>query len=299
MKFRIISSLLPFALLFLASCEKEIKMDMPPYESRLVVNSISFAGDVPEVYVSKSVGMTEYNYNKKLTVPNATVVLYTGNAAIDTLTYNAVSGGYTGKVVAEAGKSYKVVVDAPGMQQISATTVVPSAVSINKINRFIKARLSGDGVTQDEIRFTFDDPAASNDYYILSIAVVDTVTDSTVYIGCVNTTDASVESVYDESIDNNTCLSATDIFFRDELFNGKTREMRFFIDSKYMEQNSGASLVVNLNHVPESFFRYRKSYLFASENSGNPFSEPVSVYTNVAGGYGIFSIINTDYRIVN
>jgi hypothetical protein len=96
-------------------------------------------------------------------------------------------------------------------------------------------------------------------------------------------------------------LSSDAIFFRDALFNGTSKELHLFISSEYLLPvvgRNGDTLYpsVELYHVPEAYFRYLKSYQFASENNGNPFAEPTNVYSNVKNGYGIFSIISADYK---
>lgn len=291
-----------FAALILGttSCEKEIMVKTPPYTPGLVVNGTAGVGDYPMVYVSKSVGLADYNQNKKLWVDNARVLLYKGGSLVDSLRFESVSGAYQGHTILEPGAPYRISVDAPGFSGLSATEVAPSLVTLKNVAHIKNARLSGEGERQDEIRISFDDPATFGDYYILSMNMFDAAADSTVLLGCVNTTDASVESIYDEQIDNTTCLDGSEIFFRDELFNGATHEMRFFVSSKRLDRlGSGGVFTVSLVHVSESYFRYRKSFLYASENKGNPFSEPVKVHTNVTGGYGIFGIINADTKNIN
>jgi hypothetical protein len=287
------------AALSLSSCEKEIEVKVPPYTSKLVVNSINQVGEPATFQVSRSVGMTEYNYNKNLNLTNAKVLLYGDGVLVDSVAYDQVTGTYKGNHATVAGVTYKTVVAAPGYNDISAMSVAPSMVEMKNVTRIKQARLNGDGEMQDEIRITFDDPAAAGDYYILSFKMVNTATDTPVNLGCINTTEAAIESIYDENIDNTTCLSEGDIFFRDELFNGKTREMRFFILSSYLEKMSpDINLFIVLQHVPESYFRHRKTYLYASENSGNPFAEPSRVYTNVQDGYGVFGVLNADVKVL-
>jgi hypothetical protein len=161
-----------------------------------------------------------------------------------------------------------------------------------------------DGNQQDEIRIIFNDPPATGDFYILSISKQANL-DTSFYsssIGCVNTTDESVESIYDESIDQNTCLSGDAIFFRDALFNGTKKELRLFVPTGYVYPGTvngdPVYAQVQLLHVTEDYFRFSKSYRFASDNRGNPFAEPVNVYTNVQNGYGVFSIMSADVKDV-
>lgn len=288
----------------LASCEKEIVVDVPAYQPKLVLNGYATTGDTVFVSVGKSIGILEYKYGKDLAVKDATLVLRTDGAPDDVLDYDPLYGMYRSNTIAQPGKNYTLVATAPGYTEASATTIVPSAVKIDSIRRIPNARLDIDGNPQDEIRIVFNDPPAAGDYYILSISKLQGL-DTTFHgygANCVNTTDASIESIYNEEIDQNTCLAGDAIFFRDVLFNGVTKELRLFVPSGYVRPGTVFSdsvyAEVQLMHVTEAYFRFSKSYRFASDNRGNPFAEPSNVYTNVNNGYGVFSIMSVDSKEV-
>ncbi|WP_276132237.1 DUF4249 domain-containing protein [Polluticoccus soli] len=294
------------ALAFAASCTKEVKVDIPQHQSSLVISSSTLVDDTFRLQVGKSVAILNYKPSLDLSVPNATVVLYEGDKALGSMHYDNVNGVYTSGNIAEAGKKYTIKVSAPGFNAVEAESEVPSAVKIKSVQRIPNARVDIDGVQQDEVRISFDDPMDAGDFYVLSL-IVPVVEDSfmhgNIYSTCVNTNDPSVESIYNESIDQNTCLSSDGIFFRDALFNGTAKELRIFVPSNVLQpvEDVNGTLFyagIELQHVPEAYFRYQKSYRFASENMGNPFAEPTNVYSNVKNGYGIFSIVSTDYAEV-
>lgn len=293
-----------FATALFTSCEKEITVKVPEYKSSLVLNSSTEVGDTITVSVGKSMSILKYKKGQNLEVTDAKVVLLKDNVTADTLKYNAAYGVYVSNTVADAGSKYTIKVNAPSYTEATATTAVPSFVPIAKIQRIPKTKVDMDGQQQDEIRITFDDPQAMGDYYIISVEWDGNgSSDSSYNETCINTTDASVESIYNENIDKNTCLSSKGIFFRDALFNGSRKEIRLFINSHLLEPyvvggvNNKVRIV--LQHVTEDFFKFRKSYLFASENSDNPFSEPTNVYTNVKNGYGLFSVQSYDVADIN
>jgi hypothetical protein len=292
-------------LLFSAACTKEIKVDIPEHQPALVISSNTVVNDTVRVQVSRSSSILKYKYNMDLNVPDATVVLYENDKELSKMNYDQQTHIYSSGTVAMDGKIYSIKVSAPGFASVEARSDVASAVTINSVKRYSKVRLDMNGRDQDEIRISFNDPATIGDFYIVSITPPpfqeDTFKNGYHYSGCANTTDASVESIYNEGIDQNTCLSSDAIFFRDALFNGTSKELHLFISSEYLLPvvgRNGDTLYpsVELYHVPEAYFRYLKSYQFASENNGNPFAEPTNVYSNVKNGYGIFSIISADYK---
>lgn len=297
MKRHYIAALL--ATVALASCEKEITVKVPEYTPLLVVNSDTEVGDTMRVSIGMSISILKFKKGQDLSVRDAQVLLLKSGKVIDTMKYDATLNNYNSKTIAEDGGRYEVKVNAPGYQEASAATVVPSFVKIENIQRIPKARLDVDGLPQDELRITFKDPATLGDYYILSFTKDNTSGDTTMYYSsCINTVDASIESVSNEQIDQNTCLNGNAIFIRDALFNGTTKELRVFINSTYLEPYNNGGVVYRviaaLQHVTEDYFKYRKTYQFATENGDNPFAEPTNIHTNVKNGYGVFSVLSYD-----
>lgn len=297
MKRHYIAALL--AITGLASCEKEITVNVPEYTPLLVVNSDTEVGDTMRVSVGKSISILKFKNGQDLSVRDAQVLLLKSGKIVDTMKYDAMLNDYNSKTIAEDGGMYEVRVNAPGYKEASASTIVPSFVKIESIQRIAKARLDMDGMPQDELRITFKDPASAGDFYILSFTKDNTSGDTSMfYSSCINTVDASIESVSNEQIDQNTCLNGNAIFIRDALFNGTTKELRVFINSAYLEPYSYGGTVYRviaaLQHVTEDYFKFRKSYQFAIENGDNPFSEPTNVFTNVKNGYGVFSVLSYD-----
>ncbi len=297
MKRHYIAALL--ATVALTSCEKEITVKVPEYTPLLVVNSDTEVGDTMRVSVGKSISILKYKKGQDLSVKDAQVLLLKSGKVVDTMRYDANINSYNSRTIAEDGGKYEVKVNAPGYQEASSSTVVPSFVKIESMQRIQKVRLDADGLPQDELRITFKDPVSLGDYYILSFTKDNISGDTTMYYSsCINTVDASIESVSNEQIDQNTCLNGNAIFIRDALFNGTTKELRVFVNSTYAEPyNSGGVIyrvVVALQHVTEDYFKYRKTYQFATENGDNPFSEPTNIHTNVKNGYGVFSVLSYD-----
>ena len=54
-------------------------------------------------------------------------------------------------------------------------------------------------------------------------------------------------------------------------------------------EGSEGRLYVILSTVSEGQYRYTRSVDLQYENDGNPFAEPVQVYTNVENGFGIMA----------
>lgn len=297
MKIRIIVAAL---IIVFSSCEKEVIIDVPEHQPLLVVNSEVY-DDTIAISVGKSIDVLKHKYGNDLYLKNATVILEATGKAAEQLTYDESTGYHKAGSAVLPGVEYKIRVSAEGFKDATATTKTPQKVTIKSVQRIKDVRLDISGMKQDEIRLTFDDDGTQDNYYIVRVNVGYMPDSFSNYVGttCVNTTDPSVESIYDESIDQNTCIESDGIFLRDDLFNGKTKELRLYIASDMLNpaQIPGVGLVyttIELLHVTEEYFKYLKSYRYASINSGNPFAEPTNVYTNITNGYGIFTVIQSD-----
>ena len=287
--------------IFIASCEKEVIIDVPPHQPKLVILSETYNDDTLRVSVSKSIDVLKYKMGADLSVNNAVVMLQPKGMPALRMNYNELTGHYIADAVATPGTEYQIKVSAAGYGDAVAVAKTPDKILIKSLLRIKDVRLDVSGIKQDEIRLTFDDNGSEKNYYLiwLNAGYVSDSFENYTGVSCVNTSDPSVESIYDESINQNTCIESNGIFLRDDLFNGKTKELRLFVNSDALQPVHIPGIgevypTIELLHVSEDHFKYLKSYRFASYNAGNPFAEPTNIYTNVQNGYGIFSIIQSD-----
>lgn len=61
----------------------------------------------------------------------------------------------------------------------------------------------------------------------------------------------------------------------------------------YFRQTPGIDreAILHVSNISESYYRYMKSVENGDGESGNPFAEPTTMYTNVEGGYGVFAAL--------
>lgn len=57
------------------------------------------------------------------------------------------------------------------------------------------------------------------------------------------------------------------------------------------DNNPDLEFTLSVSNVSESYYRYMKSMEKGDGESGNPFAEPTSMYTNIEGGYGVFAAL--------
>ena len=174
-----------FAILFY-SCEKTIDFKGDYVEPKIVVHG-NLAQGYPvraRVYKSRSLLSEEEFYNS---LPNAIVKLYADDIYIETLEYAGrvdtfrkqlpydvvkeytfTNGAYSGKTIAEVGKTYRLEVTCDGFEPVTCKTELPEPVEITKVDTVTEIMETGNGsVKYFWIYVHFHDPAGTQNYYML------------------------------------------------------------------------------------------------------------------------------------
>jgi hypothetical protein len=286
--------------LFTASCEKTINIALPPVAPQLVINCTSDVLQPISIEVSRTASIREQQIHPDLLVKNATVQLYVDDVFAETIAFDSLLG-YQSRIVSQAGKKYALKISAPSFVTVESSVVVPGTVVISHVERIPFAAKDQNGNYQDALVITFLDPPRAGDFYLIKL---EGAADSIWHPGpgtgygnfCVNSSDASIETSSTDLADITVCLESNGIFFRDILFNGRQKEVKLYVPSGSMEPHyngvDSTNATIELVHVTEAYFRYEKSSRLAQNSNGDPFSEPVNVYTNITNGLGIFSIVN-------
>ena len=113
---------------------------------------------------------------------------------------------------------------------------------------------------------------------------------------CVSTTDKDIEPIGDNAdpFSTENCYDGNCLIMKDANFNGRQKQVRFYINSYELQDVTGPGgqvykPYIKVSRITEAQFKFVKSYNVYYNSSDNPFAEPSNVYTNVKNGYGIFS----------
>ena len=83
--------------------------------------------------------------------------------------------------------------------------------------------------------------------------------------------------------------------FTDFLFNGDNKIIKTAIKLPIVVNDVAYNLSdldyleIRLNNLTKSKYLYKKSYDLYENASGNPFAQPIQVYSNITNGIGIFA----------
>jgi hypothetical protein len=279
----------------LCGCERETTINMPPHIPKLVAEGLNQQNELPLVRISRTRAVTDPRPSNGGTDPylitNATAMLYENDVLKETLHYNASDEIYEASTTTIAtGKTYKIVITAPNFPNAEATSFTPAFVGINSLVFTAKARSDRNGDPQDEVKISFIDNAATEDYYLIRIWNAERYRN----YYCVNTNDKDVEKlVYDDPFYPEECLQPQRLLLSDKNFNGQTKTISFYIYSGELDPRPSPGGIqratVELLHINKDYFEYTKSLSSYENVVDNPFAEPFNLYSNVKNGYGLFT----------
>jgi Domain of unknown function (DUF4249) len=308
-----------------------------PYDTVINVKlsqSIPLFGEYPKPKTEKVVGfngdsITVLNYNDDYVIPNADVVISDGKKSI-TIPYNQLTRYYSisaDQFKIEAGKTYTLSAKTKD-EFVEATTTVPlEYIQIDNLNidsTFEKSNqweANANGQIQPSekmvkvlnLEFNWKDiPQTKNYYkieaYIETVIEILTVENNKIvtniyqpkfltnwggrdyspkkrYLTDENLDGKSINSpigkIYIYPFENNTGKTINGVFYQSEVIGPKILTVKLLNANKDFYQNQLSLENVNYN------------------GGGNPFVEPIQVYSNVKNGLGCFGAFNSTFYVKN
>lgn len=284
---------------FLHSCDEDsfsqvVTIDIPEHEPRPVVKlQTHFNDERPlDVLISNSKGILDPDSITKVPT-DAEVKLYKNDELLTDFVYFANGHKYvTGAGGAEeyitdlAGDVYRLEAKIPGYETVNVEQIMPAKPKLLSASYEVEGTIDEDGYRVDELIVEVEDVApGETNYYGLVLNYVyydiqggDTISVSRSYIS-LNSTDLIVHHG-----------SRYDLIFTDDAFDGTDYRLRTYT---YNSIGDNENIEVELYHLTKDAYLFERSLEQYWDADGNPFAEPVTVHSNVAGGYGIFSIANS------
>lgn len=295
------------SVILLISCDKMqtvIDIDLPPHESKLVVNSSNNLASPFKVYVSHSIDPLSNDDFQFYS--DASVILYQNSSAVDTLTFVDSSYFYISDISPQQGENYKFIISHPKHNTLNTKSLIaPNPIEIKNVSH-TTSNVSG-GSQISYIRFDIDDPIESN-YYLLRLRAYYSYNNENgssqvdkESLGFDSTDPSLVNGTqdYDDSYSNK-------ILFDDQLFNGQTKSFELSYENYNevydFEDSKIDSIQINLHSVSYDYFEYHKSRVRQNDTQGGAIfgSEPVNVFNSFVNddgtiqGYGLYSINSKD-----
>ncbi|MFY9311499.1 MAG: DUF4249 domain-containing protein [Bacteroidia bacterium] len=256
--------LLLTGVILLNACEKDADVKLPVVESKLVVSSfISPADTIVRVGVTISQPLyNNSNSSQYLAVENATVQINDGSN-FQTLAYNSADKYYfvsTSAFPITVGSTYYLTISTPDGKNVNASTSIPSQnTTLTYTAETINNPTYGEMLA---FKTQWYDTPGTEDYYRIVYY------DKSVY---------ELDTTFWQAYSNNISDKDKDGTLLQEQFEAYSYSG---VDSA-----SGELLLI---HASKEYYLYHSKLLTAAYSSG-PFSEPVQMYSNINGGFGVFA----------
>lgn len=265
-KINVITAL--FIIIALSSCTKEIYVEIPDNEPKIVVNAyLAPENDTVQVWVSKSTPLYHvYDENNQM-LTNATVEISGNGSSWINLNYDANTRSYitlSSVLPIVSNSKYYIRVSAPTFKSVESELTIPAFENINFRYSKYETRVSEWGDTSRLITYKFNDPAGTQNFYAFKAIA--------------NHYDGGNTSFTSELyIENSSWLIS------DKTYDGKEITVTF----NGYGISSGDTIQITALQTDETFYLFHSSL----ENYGgdNPFSEATPIYSNITNGLGVFA----------
>ncbi len=272
----------------LTACQTIIEIDTSLEKPILVVNSLFAPDSTWELSLTQSRSIFD-NSNSRNFPPvgdgAVVTILDENNAFIETLTFTPEKDfHYTGKTIPKIGRTYNLHIDVENEVGLEATSRIPAPASIISIKQDSSLYESEEVIKVDLV---FHDPQNEINYY--QIKILKKINSS---LG-----DESIPfSPIDPALKND--YSNGSLLLSDKYFNGKDYQVILRVNrSGYRQITSPVRLV--LETISEEHFKYFDTKNVQDRANGDPFAQPVQIYSNINNGLGIFAGYSSTVVLLN
>lgn len=287
-------------LFLLSACELIVDVRVPFDPTKIVVNALQRTDSTWYVELTHARPVTGPQESGYLYITEATVIIHNPDGTTENLNIDHY-GAFRGVGRPIPGETYKIVVDAAGMESAHAQLTMPLIVPIADVkwdSTGVEEQTSKPYGFYVDVPFTvtFHDPGDNKNYYAVRVAEMI----EREYPGIEGQVmKDTIWRVRENGIQDDPGIATKDEFmavFPDNTFNGQTYtahfKNQFYIDST----EKHLKIIVQLLSVSGDYFRYHETKKLQLDVSGDPFAQPVQVYSNVSSGFGIFAGSAIDSR---
>jgi hypothetical protein len=265
-------------ILLLASCTKVIEIDLPDPPDKLVVNCFFSTGDNFIVHLSHSQNILAEDTT---VIKNGDIRLYANDIYLGSLNH-IVDGFYShDTMVARAGVKYKITAAASGYDLVEAEDSAPAVTLLDSVFYDPDPYTDSEGSYYYKMQLFFADNSSHRNFYEVNVLRFNDE-DEFELIRLNGDNEKVIINEGDEEYYSGLCI------FSDELING----IQYILKLRTSSTLIGNRKEMRLLSVSETFYKYRKSWIrhsFAQfPDLANPM-EPVTLFSNVKGGFGIFA----------
>jgi hypothetical protein len=209
-------------------------------------------------------------------IENAKVSLFVDGVLQAPLSYNGFNKNYAASLVPQAGKVYRILVEAPGYVSVEAESKLPAQGSFGASVFKDSVYIDTAGFPLGQITVRILDDGSMENFYRIKLFYYERVLDDFVELP-IDSEDPLVNQ-FARNIDGG-------VVFSDATFNGNRRDV--FFKTPFGFGQDVPKFMVLKEHLSKDYYQYVTS-LSRYQNAGSTlFQEPVFVFSNVKNGLGI------------
>jgi hypothetical protein len=308
-------------MLFTASCERFIEIDLPDFEPQFVIQGKLEPGLPIHIIISKPKGpLEDINYGEwvddKFTIGQFEIIK---DAQVEIVVDGQTSyplhfeeyflhegdkidmGRYTTEdLIIEAGRTYELIVSGSSLPTARSKVVIPDPVDINSV--LVERGRPVDGLYLPMVDFTlsFTDPNENNFYEVT--AVVEPYEYEINVWGDTVALHKWPQDAYPELKnpiygENRGFAGGAQSLITDRLFNGREISLEYHCYPPYYAE--GFNVRVYLRNISEDWYKYETTAHLQRSNRADPLAQPVQVHSNITNGLGILKAGTATHYEVN
>lgn len=266
------------------SCKKIVQSEFPDIEQKPVVNSIIVQDSTIKINVSLS---GKLDSNDLTFVDNATILLYIDDVLAETINHSA-DGMYISNIIAEPNKKYSSIVKIPGYEDVKCSCKIPPKTDLLDVTLTNLAYIDSEGTIFPSVAIKFRNNPDTLLYY--EIAIKNLRYDS--YYERNDDFYASLVGIEDPVLINEGLPIAV---FSNQIITGNeyTMTLNYFTMGTSWNLSHLYPIIVELRSISSEYYNYAQALYLYKEQLGNESIDgrilPLSIYSNVENGYGIFA----------
>ncbi len=283
-------------IILFQACTKIIDIDIPEFPAAPVINCFFSDDSVLVLKLTKTVSPFDSASNPLI---GANIQLYENDSLVETLGFS--NGFYVSTLIPCMGKSYKIKAVIPALSdagEISSVDKLPMKPILEAFTFCDSALLDQDGYPVSQAVINISDNSDDVQYYEVLLELMykrssyDTVYEKRIADYCPENYDPVITR---EGLAE---FKPSTLIFSNELFRGSHYSLKInfqnelYIDDTY-PQYKELTVIVHLRKVSESYYRYKRQLVIHQSSIQSDFwsgtTEPSPMYSNIAGGYGIFA----------
>lgn len=266
----------------LSSCEKDINVNLPEYQSKIVIEGAIETGEPAMVFITRSTDYFQKYDLETITnmfITNAVVTVTNQNGVVDSLHFTtdptqSMPVFYKGStVLGETGGTYKLKVVVDGKEYSSSTTILP-AVPMDSLNFVEQDESNHAGI----VRVSFTDPAGAHNYYRVFTKVLGADEMFLPVWGGASFDDRLIDGVH--TFGDLYKGSQSNLVQNDTSTSEEYMSAHFFMP--------GDTVVVKWCSIDYSSYQFWYSADVEIYSGGNPFTSPSPIISNIPDALGVW-----------